>query len=153
MVACDVDHLLEVEVEVLDDGPSQIVVSGKGLDAGPDVELRLDLTPKLPWLGFARLLQLGEARFEERDSSQAVEALFESPENGTVVDDIPVSPFFQELVVPRVDDEEVRLIADELFHEDHHAVAGVGNAAGIDDLVTAARVRLLEKQLHPFGQF
>ena len=51
--------------------------------------------------------------------------------------DPAVGALFQELVVAGVDDEQVRLMAEQLFHQVGGAVAGVADAAGIVHLEAA----------------
>lgn len=55
-------------------------------------------------------------------------------------DDPAVGALLEELVVAGVDEEEVRMIADQLLHQERHPVAGVADAAGVEHLPGSRRV-------------
>jgi len=54
--------------------------------------------------------------------------------------DVAISAIFEEFVVTRVENEQVRLIAEQLLHDPHQAIAGVGYAAAVDDLPFGLRL-------------
>ena len=69
--------------------------------------------------------------------------------DGMLFDDARVGTPLEEFVVPAVDDEQIGLVANQLFHQHGDAIAGVRDAAAVDDLPVATRIGRGQKPAKP----
>ncbi len=154
--AGDGDHAFEACPVVPQDLPLQLVVPLVQVEAGRAVEARghrLRQQVALPGsVAAGENPELPHAGAHDRPGSGPRQDCREAAHRSGKIPHGGVGSLLEELVVPGVDDEEIRLVRLELRHQPGHTVARVAHPAGVDHLPTTRGVDGGQKCSEPAGE-